>query len=274
MQRLLTKAQQSIEYLRQFVQNISAAIRIWWNGGSDKMDQQDNLATLHGEEERLRTVHIGQVAADKALRDHIDMIRNAMNMIFALTHDHINTNDNELVMQYLGIRMFNAAAASMKLAYSGYYQNAFSALRDFLETFFLVDYLTSFPEKIQDWKGADEKQLRAIYGPGAIRNALDARDGFKEKKRKKLYDMISHYATHAAPSGFHLVTKDDLGMIGPFYRPELFVAWMQEAVKMICNSGLVFAKAFKDVDWGIKSTRKKYRVDLKTWSDKYIEGKG
>src|SRR3981189_3260146 len=46
-----------------------------------------------------------------------------------------------LTMQFLGIRLFNAAAVSLKLALSGYYQKAFVHVRDILETYFLVDYL-------------------------------------------------------------------------------------------------------------------------------------
>jgi hypothetical protein len=38
------------------------------------------------------------------------------------THDHQHGSKNELTLQYLGVRLFNAAAASIKLALSGYYQ--------------------------------------------------------------------------------------------------------------------------------------------------------
>ncbi len=234
------------------------------------MEPLDNLATLHAEEERLRGIHLDQTANDEALRDHIYMIRESMNMLWALTHDHTNKSDDELVMQFLGIRLFNTAAASIKLAHSGYYQNAFSCLRAFLEAFFLVDYLVSFPEKIQEWNAADEKKLRNEFGPAAVRNTLDARDGFVEKKRKKLYDLISHYATHATPAGFGMVVKDNLGEIGPFHRPEMFTAWMQEAVKMICNSGVVFGHHFQDVDLKILKTKEKYIADLNDWRRKYL----
>ena len=36
----------------------------------------------------------------------------AMNAIYAFTHDHEHGSDNELTLQYLGIRLFNAAGAS------------------------------------------------------------------------------------------------------------------------------------------------------------------
>jgi hypothetical protein len=66
-------------------------------------------------------------------------------------------NDDELTLQLLGIRLFNAAGAALKLALSGYYQKGFDARRDILETGFLVDYLTTFPEKIAEWKAANKR---------------------------------------------------------------------------------------------------------------------
>ncbi len=144
--------------------------------------QVDNLVTLHVEEERLRGEHLALTAGSEELTDHIHMIREAMNMLWAFTHDYTQKNEDELTIQFLGIRLFNAAASSIKLAHSGYYQNSFSALRDFLETFFLVDFLVSNPETISEWRSADTKTLRNEFGPAAVRDALDKRDGFKGKK--------------------------------------------------------------------------------------------
>jgi hypothetical protein len=70
-----------------------------------------------------------------------------MNAIYAFTHDHAHGSENELTLQYLGIRLFNAAGASLKLALSGYYQKAFDQVRDVIETYFLVDYLVEVPRE-------------------------------------------------------------------------------------------------------------------------------
>jgi hypothetical protein len=84
------------------------------------MEPIDNLVTIHAEEERLRGEHMSLIAGNEELRDHIHMIQEAMNMLWVFTHDHTRKNDDELTMQFLGIRLFNSAASS----YSGYYQNA------------------------------------------------------------------------------------------------------------------------------------------------------
>jgi hypothetical protein len=231
-----------------------------------------NLDILHTEEERLRQVHKDLVSNKEDLRDHIGMIQEGMNIIWALTHEHTYRNDDELTMQMLGIRIFNLSAGSIKLGYAGYYQSAFSAVRDLLETFFLVDYLCSNRDQISVWKGASKDQLKRQFGPSAIRNALDKRDGFKEGKRKQIYDLISHHATHATPSGFRLTVKDKLGEIGPFYSEVNFEAWMQELVKIMCNAGEVLGSIYQDADTKLLLTKAAYIDHLNEWKKKYYGG--
>jgi hypothetical protein len=231
-----------------------------------------NLDTLHAEEERLRQVHNDLVSRKEDVRDHVEMIQEGMNAIWALTHEHVNRNDDELTMQMLGIRLFNLSAASIKLAYGGYYQSAFSAVRDLLETFFLVDYLVSNPSQIPVWKNANKDQLKGVFGPNAVRNALDKRDGFKEGKRKQIYDLISHHATHATPSGFKLTVKNALGEIGPFYSEQNFEAWAQELVKVMTNAGVVFGSMFRELEPRLTITKAAYLDHLNTWKKKYFGG--
>ena len=122
-------------------------------------------------------------------------------------------------MQFFGIRLFNAASASIKLALSGYYQKAFDQVRDVIETGFLVDYLISHPQEIAVWRAADKKVRKERFGPDPVRRALDKRDGYTGNKRKMIYDLISEAASHASFTGFALVanTETNLGEIGPFF---------------------------------------------------------
>ena len=92
----------------------------------------DNLTSLHNHEEGLRSRSLAVIEADAALSDHWHLVAEAMNAIWAFTHDHVHGSENELTLQYLGIRLFNAAGASIKLALSGYYQKAFDQVRDCL----------------------------------------------------------------------------------------------------------------------------------------------
>jgi hypothetical protein len=98
----------------------------------------DNLTSLHDHEEGLRSRSLAAIKADAALSDHWDLAADAMNAIYAFSHDHPHGSEDELTLQYLGIRLFNAAGVSVKLALSGYYQKAFDQVRDVIETYFLV----------------------------------------------------------------------------------------------------------------------------------------
>jgi hypothetical protein len=229
-----------------------------------------NLDSLHAEEERLRGEHKKFAESKEDVRDHISIIHEAMNVVYALAHDHIHRNDDELTIQFLGIRIFNLAAASIKLAYAGYYQAAFSAVRDLLETAFLLDYLVSNPSQIGVWKTATKDQLKGVFGPNAVRNALDSRDSFKKGKRKEIYDLISHHATHATPSGFKLTVKNHLGEIDPFYSEINFEAWAQELVRVMSSSGVVFGKMFKKLEPKLTLTKASYLDRLSTWRKRYF----
>jgi hypothetical protein len=131
------------------------------------MAATDNLTSRHKHEEDLRARSLATIAADAALSDHWNLVGEAMNVIYVFTHDHSHGSENELTLQYLGIRLFNAAGASAKLALSGYYQKAFDQVRDVIETYFLVDYLSTYPDKIDEWKRADKKWRISHFGPGS-----------------------------------------------------------------------------------------------------------
>ena len=106
--------------------------------------QLNNLRSLHDHEEGLRKESLAMLAADSAHSEMLFIVANAMGVLFGFTHDTKARSDDELTIQYLGIRLFNAAAASIKLALSGYPQLALAQIRDVVEVAFLLDYfLTS-----------------------------------------------------------------------------------------------------------------------------------
>src|SRR3546814_5877357 len=107
-----------------------------------------------------------------------------------------DTSDEDIkVIQVLGMRIFNALGAALKLSLSGYHQNSALILRDVLETTFLIDYFSSNPEKIKCWRSADKKIRMKEFSPVKIREPLDARDGFTEKKRHAMNELFSELAS-------------------------------------------------------------------------------
>src|SRR5262245_37333054 len=183
-----------------------------------------------------------------------------MNAIYAFTYDHTHGNENELTLQYLGIRLFNAAGSSVKLALSGYYQKAFDQVRDVIETYFLVDYLSTYPEKIDEWRHADKKKRISHFGPGFIRNALDRRDGYTSGERKKIYDLISELASHASYSGILLTTTGPAKMaqVGPFFDEKKLAIWLQEMAMRLSHAAVVLLSNPEGSDTNLLMIRKHY----------------
>ena len=217
------------------------------------LDPTGNLHSLHRHEEEQRTKSLEVIEADATLSEHWSLVSEAMNVIYAYAHDHPHQSDNELTLQLLGIRLFNAAGASVKLALSGYYQKAFDQVRDLLETYFLVDYLTTFPEKIVEWKMADKKPRIAHFGPGIVRTALDRRDGYTSGQRKAIYDLISENASHAS-----------------YFDPVKLKMWLEELAKRLGHGAIILLSDFEGKDLVLDLTRARYLEAFNAWSRKYL----
>src|SRR3546814_9954034 len=115
-----------------------------------------NLTNLHIAEELLRDKALDIVVKDERLKLHITVVEAAMDLIDVFRQ--FDTSDEDIkVIQVLGMRIFNALGAALKLSLSGYHQNSALILRDILETTFLIDYFSSNPEKIKCWRSADKK---------------------------------------------------------------------------------------------------------------------
>ena len=69
-----------------------------------------------------------------------------------------------------------------------------------------------------------------------------------------------------------MTVKDQLGEIGPFYSEENFVAWIQEAVKMLSHVGIIFASAFTEVEDRFLLLKSDYIQDLNAWKRKHFGG--
>jgi hypothetical protein len=235
------------------------------------MANAENLKTLHEHEEKLRAESIAIIDKSATLMEHFRVVHEAMNIVYGLTHDHPHRSDDELTLQMLGIRLFNASAASVKLALSGYYQIAFAQLRDIVETYFLLDYFGTNKDKIAVGKAAEKRELKRKFGPNEIRDALDKRDGFEEKMRGDVYGRLSTYASHATYQGFILTTKENMGEIGPFVTEKHLTAWLEEMMKLLGHGALVYARHFEDVAPDLAAVKNQYLDMMKAWLAKYFQ---
>jgi hypothetical protein len=232
----------------------------------------DNLRSLHKQEEELRARSLAIIEADAGLSDHWNLVAEAMNAIFAFANDHVHGSENELTLQYLGIRLFNAAGASVKLALSGYYQKAFGQIRDLIETYFLVDYLSTYPEKIEEWKRADKKTRITHFGPGTIRNALDKRDGYTSGERNRIYDVISEAASHASYRGISLTATgpNHMVQVGPFFDEDKLTVWLNEMALRLSHAAVVLTSNPEGRDIKLALTLRRYLDVVNAWWSKYV----
>jgi hypothetical protein len=231
----------------------------------------DNLTSLHKKEEELRARSLATIEADAALSDHWNLVAEAMNAIWAFAHDHVHGSEDELALQLLGIRLFNAAGSSIKLAMAGYYQGAFVHVRDVIETYFLVDYLSTYPAEIDEWRRADRKKRMAQFGAGRIRNALDKRSGYTSGERKRIYDTISEYATHASYPGMALITTapENMARVGPFFDEPKLRSWLGEIAMRLSDAALVLLSNPNGTDMKLLATQAHYLGVINTWWSKY-----
>lgn len=206
-----------------------------------------NLVNLHAAEELLRDKARGFIMKDERLKLHIAVVESAMDLIDVFRQ--FDTNDEDLkVIQVLGMRTFNAFGAALKLSLSGYHQHSVLILRDVLETTFLIDYFSSNHTQIERWRFADKKTRLKEFSPVKIREALDARDGFTEKKRYAMYELFSELACHPTMKSISMMRpkKDGDAVSGPFMESTALEAGISEMGRLAIQTGEQIGRFFPD----------------------------
>ena len=200
----------------------------------------ENLLNLHDGEEALRQKALELVVADKRLQLHLRVAEAAMDLAVTLRQSP-NEDEDFKVIKLMGMRMFNALAASLKLALSGYSQNSALIMRDVLETIFLVDFFGHEHAAVTRWRLADRKGRMKEFSPIRIREALDARDGNIKRKRAEIYEMFSEFASHPTMQSAEMLrpVKGGNAVIGPFIEPTCLDAVLSELGRLAVQVGEV-----------------------------------
>jgi hypothetical protein len=199
-----------------------------------------NLLSLQEAEDELRQKALSLIVADKRLQLHLCVAEAAMDLADTLRQTP-NEDEDFKVIKLMGMRMFNALAASLKLALSGYHQNSALLMRDVLETIFLVDFFGHEHAAIARWRLADRRGRMREFSPIRIREALDARDGFTEKKRAAMYEMFSELASHPTMQSAEMMrpVKGGNAVIGPFMEATSLNAVLSELGRLSVQVGEV-----------------------------------
>ncbi len=230
----------------------------------------ENLQSLRKEEDGIRAQSLLHLNGSASFVDHITLVHDSLDAIHAHTISHENLDEEELVLQRLGIRLFNSGSCALSLLLSGYYQNAALTMRDLLETGFLVDYFRTDRSQIKAWRDSSHDECRKNFQPWKIRDALDKRDGFTEKKRAEAYKLLSNYASHPTHAGFKLFSPKWMSKIGPFFDETYLKALLEELTKHLAAAADVYVRSFPTLKPNVHAARKHFLSRLHAWSQTHM----
>ena len=206
----------------------------------------DKFISCHKEEELLRSKCINSAKNDENVLFHFSMIEKSMDVFYHFSHVYINKDDHQLIIQLLGIRLFNESAAAIKIIMSGYYQASVCIQRTLLEMVFLLDYFTTNKNLIDEWYNGDEKSRSGKFSPFMVRQELDKRDELKEKKRQEQYKMLCELGAHPTPNSFKMLCHSNgIAKIGPFFKATAAKDVIEELVKITFEGSRIFYKFFE-----------------------------
>lgn len=229
----------------------------------------ENLDNLHQHVERIRSESKDSITADPVMADNLNITYASLDLIFDITNVYDYQSDDELTIQFLGLRLFNTVTSSLELLLAGYYQSSVILTRDLLETGYLLDYFTSDRPKILQWKECTNKQRQRKFQPAKLRQALDKRDGFEERNRERIYQTVCEYAVHPTYMGNRLVSPDGRGLIGPFFDARYLRALLKELAMRVPYFALVYMAHFPRLPEEFEPIKQKFLDDCTSWFEKY-----
>jgi hypothetical protein len=223
------------------------------------------------DERVIEAEHDRVVEEKQELKDHLKVIHNCFDLLHVILRNHPYQESNEtLALLRLVARVFNSAGACLKLARAGYFQPAFAMVRDILEIEFLSDMFRRDRKHLKQWMTLDAKTRNKEFRQVKIREYLDEKDGFKERKRAEAYALLSEHAAHASPIGFHVISPDGMTQIGPFPSEDRLLALFQELTKHLQMTCIHLASLLEPKDAIILKSAKDFQDSLVVWRTRYM----
>lgn len=152
-----------------------------------------NFERLYAHENGLREQAVALIVADERLQSHVTMVERMMVIADRLSRLPEPGADLKFV-QALAVRSFNAFAAALRLALSGYARDSVPILRDILEMVFLLDLFAGDHSAIERCRSASPEIRMAQFSATELQRLLDERDQATGSARKNLHDRYSELA--------------------------------------------------------------------------------
>ena len=233
----------------------------------------ERLRLLHGVEENLRRKALAILGSNPRLALHAVVTENAMHLADLLLQYPTHDEDIKTV-QVLGMRTHNAFGASLKLALSGYGQNSALIMRDILETVFLLELFRRDADSIERFRFADRKVQKKIFGPPAVRKALEDHDGPQGKWRQELYERFSRLASHPTMDSAELIRPHRGGdvQIGPFVTVDILSIVLPEMGRCAVVVGETLDRFLPETWADLLAVRETYRSVREHWRGTFWTG--
>jgi hypothetical protein len=232
----------------------------------------ENFDHLHEVEEFIRARSKEAIQKSDELLHHLNMVADSMTLVDHFARAYPHQNDDQLVVQFLGIRLFNSMAGAVQDLMAGYYQNAVMQLRDILEVSFLLDYFGTDGTLIADWKGCSESERNRKFSAFKVRTTLDERDGFTEKKRKDHYQLLCNLGAHASFQGFELLRPLAGGdaHCGPYFSDRALTPTISELAKVAVGAAGNFTMFFDPRGVPDLETKFQFMKAQSAWFEKFF----
>lgn len=214
--------------------------------------------------------HDRMVASDDDLRRHIELINGALECLSRLPESHKEGDEKELAVLRLSVRCFNSGAGSIRLQRCGYFQPAMMLVRDLIEVSHLLNLFKKMPAELDEWLSLPEKERQRRFKPVAVRERLDKFDGFKERKREKIYGMFNQLAAHPNPNGHHLISPDNITRIGPFIDYSRFKAGIEELATHVGNAAVCVCNLVRPNTLEALREKDVFLKNLHDWMSRYF----
>lgn len=227
----------------------------------------ENFTLLHLGEEDLRAKSISCIEGNEDMSLHVEMIETCMDMLQYVRMNARELNEDQVIVVLIGASLFNSMASAFKLLLGGYYQSCGLQIRYILESGWLLDYLRTDPKLVQEWKATSENERRKKFGPGFVRDQLDRRDGFTEKKRAEHYKRLCVLCGHPTFAGFAMLRADSNAdaHMGPFLVPSMLELCIQELVMVSITAWQSFMQFFPPKEVSDYKARISYLEKQNVW---------
>jgi hypothetical protein len=222
------------------------------------------------DETPIIAIHDDWIAEDADLKSHAELINKCLDFLDWLLKLQDHKDEQHLALLRLGVRCFNSCAAALCLIRCGHWQPAIMVTRDLLETQFLLDLLASDATKLSEWMTLPEKKRNEQFKTVKVREALDARDRFTEKKRASRYKLLSTYGAHPTPEGIYIISPDGMTQIGPFPDQKILKGVIEELAMVTAHATATIAPLVKPTDLDGMTRKLSFFEFAEKWRKKFL----